>query len=59
LSGWFYRENLTVFSGHFLIVHLAPNSGMDGYLGFTLRKLWPSPIATFKPQIDVHPLWSV
>jgi hypothetical protein len=28
-------ENLRVFFGHFLIVHLAPNPDMDDYSGFT------------------------
>jgi len=30
-----WEENLRVFFGRFLIVHLAPNPDMDDYLGFT------------------------
>ncbi|MFZ0449834.1 MAG: hypothetical protein WAL98_11390 [Desulfatiglandaceae bacterium] len=29
------EQNLRVFFRPFLIVHLAPNTDMDGYLGFT------------------------
>jgi len=32
------EESLRVFFGRFLIVHLAPNSDMDGYLGFNPLK---------------------
>ncbi len=32
------EENLRVFFGCFLIVHLAPDADMDGYLRFTPPK---------------------
>ncbi|MFZ0449799.1 MAG: hypothetical protein WAL98_11215 [Desulfatiglandaceae bacterium] len=50
---------MRVFFRPFLIVHLAPNTGMDDYLGFTP----PNPHALLwiyaKPQIGVYPLRSV
>ncbi|MFZ0451273.1 MAG: hypothetical protein WAL98_18715 [Desulfatiglandaceae bacterium] len=50
---------MRLFFGPFLIVPLAPNTDMDGYLGFTS----PNPTRfyefTLNPQIGVHPLRSV
>jgi len=53
------EESLRFFFEHFLIVHLAPNTDMDGYLGFTPPKPYASLWRTFKPQIGVHLLLSV
>ncbi|MFZ0449912.1 MAG: hypothetical protein WAL98_11780 [Desulfatiglandaceae bacterium] len=52
-------ENLKLFFGHFLIVHLASNSGMDGYLGYTPPEALALSNSYFFPQIGVHPLRGV
>jgi len=53
------EESLRLFFGHFLIVHLAPGSEMDGYLGFRPPKPYASLGRNFKPQIGGHLLLSV
>ncbi len=45
-------ENLTVFFGCFLMVHLAPDADMDGYLGFTPPEAWHS------PKLPLTPKWA-
>ncbi|MFZ0448691.1 MAG: hypothetical protein WAL98_05550 [Desulfatiglandaceae bacterium] len=53
------EEDLRVFFGPFLIVHLAPNSDMADYLGFTSPKDLAPLMDALKPQMGIHILSSV
>jgi len=55
----FKEADLTIFFKCFLIVHLARNRDMDGYLGFTTPNPYATLLRTAKPKIAVHLLRSV
>jgi len=52
------ETDLRIFFMCFLMVHLAQNSDMDGYLGFTPIKSYALLWSNSEPQIGVHLLRS-
>jgi len=48
------EPDVRLFFGCFLIVNLATNFHMDGYLGFTPPEALAPYIFATKPQMDVH-----